>query len=116
MARMEHSQQDSPRYSYSSLDCNRQEIRLLQVLPATYIEEPISCILEIVTLQDLPRYTAISYCWGSIANKTSIFVDNKRFSVTENLALALLYIRNHLASSSLISQIPQLFWIDAICL
>ncbi|KAH8790554.1 hypothetical protein F5882DRAFT_238281, partial [Hyaloscypha sp. PMI_1271] len=90
-------------------------IRLLRVLPATNDDEPISCVLEHVSLQDSPCYTALSYCWGDPRNAKTIFVSTSAIEVTDNLASALWYIRKHLASGSLIDDLPQLFWIDAIC-
>jgi hypothetical protein len=103
-------------YVYHPLDYHRQEIRLLRVLPATNNDEPISCVLEIASLRDSPCYTALSYCWGDSSNKKTIFVNTSVIETTDNLASALRYIRKHLASGSLIDDLPQLFWIDAICI
>jgi hypothetical protein len=107
---------DPSPYLYMPLNSHRQEIRLLRVLPATNNDEPISCVLEHASLQDLPCYTALSYCWGDPRNKKTIFVSTSVIETTDNLASALWYIRKHLASGSLIDDLPQLFWIDAICI
>jgi hypothetical protein len=103
-------------YSYHPLDCHSQEIRLLRILPAWNNEEPISCVLEIASLQDSPCYTALSYCWGDASNKKVVLVNGSVTQITDNLASALWYSRKHLASGSLIDGLPQLFRIDAICL
>jgi hypothetical protein len=103
-------------YVFHPLDCHRQEVRLLRVLPATNNDEPISCVLEIASLRDSPCYTALSYCWGDSSNKKTIFVNTSVIETTDNLASALRYIRKHLASNSLIDDLPQLFRIDAICI
>jgi hypothetical protein len=58
----------------------------------------------------------LSYCWGDARNKKTIFVSTSVIETTDNLASALWYIRKHLASGSLIEDLPQLFWIDAICI
>jgi hypothetical protein len=103
-------------YIYHPLDYHRREIRLLRILPARNNDEPISCVLEVASLQDPLCYTALSYCWGNTSNKNPVLVNNSVFETTDNLASALWFIRKHLASGSLINDLPQLFWIDAICI
>jgi hypothetical protein len=103
-------------YIYHPLNYHRQEIRLLRVLPARNNDEPISCVLEIASLQDSPCYTALSYCWGDPSNSKTVLVNTSIFRTTDNLASALWYIRKHFASGSLIDDLPQLLWIDAICI
>ena len=60
-----------------------------------------------------PEYEALSYAWGSADNPKSIFIDGQGdnanvIRVTENLDVALRYLRYHRASRSL--------WVDAVCI
>jgi hypothetical protein len=106
----------SSNHRYQRLNGHRKEIRLLRLLPSTKEDEPISCVLSVASLQDMPCYTALSYCWGNSTSQTTISINGSIFQTMTNLASALLYIRKHLASGSLSEDLPRLFWIDAICI
>ena len=83
------------------------EIRLLEVLPGPD-EQTIQCIIKHVSLDDSPKYVALSYTWGSRENPSDILCDGKRFSVTANLYSALYKCRDTNTRITL--------WIDAICI
>lgn len=51
-------------YAYNKLDALRREIRLCTLLPGS-LEEPVTCVLSIVSLDDKPEYESLSYAWGS---------------------------------------------------
>lgn len=75
-----------------SLDSNRQEIRLLSIVPGQEAED-IQCTLSVVSLRDDPKYTALSYVWGDSNTKKQISVNRTSFYVTLNLESALRHIR-----------------------
>jgi hypothetical protein len=98
-------------YTYSPLDEEAQEIRLLTLLPGTFSSE-IRLTLDITPFTEfhIPDFEAVSYTWGSTENPVSIFIGKcgrKVLAVTRNLAEALPYLRYE--------DKPRVLWIDAIC-
>ena len=58
----ESSDQAGP-YPYQVLDAEQRQIRVLTLLPGNW-HDPISCELEVASLNDDPAYFALSYIWG----------------------------------------------------
>ncbi|KAF4970276.1 hypothetical protein FSARC_2654 [Fusarium sarcochroum] len=83
-------------------------IRLLHLLPATDINDPIESRIEVVSLEENPAYEALSYCWGENNQLREIKCNQQEFQVTENLFSALQHLRNEHSERTL--------WIDAICI
>ncbi|KAM5359124.1 hypothetical protein ACJZ2D_014730 [Fusarium nematophilum] len=107
------------KYAYSPLDRASGEIRLVK-LEMSAVDDDISCELLTVPLTAAPSYEALSYTWGSPANKHKILIDGKPFQVTGNLFAALQHLR---CPTSLRENVPvryqgphRLLWIDAICI
>jgi hypothetical protein len=109
------------RFHHSPLDNSKREIRLLHLFPRDQLirqqpspfnifqdEEPISCLLETVSLNDSPKYNALSYTWGKPELTHQIWVNNAILPVTESLAVALRHLRQE--SEILI------LWVDAVCI
>ncbi|KAK4548492.1 hypothetical protein LTR36_009402 [Oleoguttula mirabilis] len=95
-------------YRYSPLDSSKKEIRLLHLQPGVFGEELIGS-LHTVTLCSSPDYEAISYAWGSLADKGTVTVtEGGKLEVTRNLFQALRRLRNRRKSRTL--------WVDAICI
>ncbi|KAE8328213.1 heterokaryon incompatibility protein-domain-containing protein [Aspergillus sergii] len=99
-------------YKYSLLTPRPETIRMLRLLPSEDNTAQIQCQLIDYTLptpgtEDHP-YEALSYVWGSENTPQSIIIDGQTLSVTENLYIALLYLRER--------QLERLLWIDAICI
>ncbi|KAG0605200.1 hypothetical protein M758_9G039200 [Ceratodon purpureus] len=90
-----------------SLDSNRQEIRLLSIVPGQEAED-IQCTLSVISLHDDPKYTALSYVWGDSNTRKQISVNRTSFDVTLNLESALRHIR--------MSDVQQTVWVDAVCI
>ncbi|KAL2884807.1 Heterokaryon incompatibility protein (HET) [Ceratocystis lukuohia] len=72
------------------------EIRLVEVIPLpetavyTYAEDlPLELKLRVFHASKAPRYTALSYTWGSSEEVASVFVNGAGFSITHNLYCAL---------------------------
>ncbi len=93
---------------YNALDASKREIRLARLSPSTNINEPASCTLEVVSLDDDPEYEALSYAWGEPYLVRAIQLDSIEWWVTHNLEAALRYLRD--------PGEEMVFWIDAICI
>jgi hypothetical protein len=102
--------EQSPILQYRPLLTARREIRLLVLHPSEDILDlfSYSCTLIHVSMDEDPGYEALSYVWGSEANKEKILVDGCQFSVTANLAAALNYLYDN--------DSPRKLWVDAICI
>ncbi|KAH8680571.1 heterokaryon incompatibility protein-domain-containing protein [Xylariales sp. PMI_506] len=83
------------------------DIRLIQLLPGTW-DAPIECRLKHYNLASKPRYSAISYAWGSATVIQRVIVDQVQMNVTANLESALRHIRR--------PDSAQLIWTDALCI
>jgi hypothetical protein len=92
---------------YSPLDTSRKEIRLLYIHPAAW-DDDIECHLETVSLNDHPKFQAISYVWGDTANKLPITVNGKSLAVTHNVVTGLQRLR---AADEVLA-----LWLDAVCI
>ncbi|KAH7381045.1 heterokaryon incompatibility protein-domain-containing protein [Cadophora sp. MPI-SDFR-AT-0126] len=130
MIQMTNDSNDNDRYSailsaiqrrigvgmYKSLDQPKNEIRLLKIYPmeiqpaSTKHTGLLSCSLEVRSLDDESlKFDALSYVWGDAMQTMPIFIDNKVFLVTWNLYAALVSFRDN-------KKIPDLLWVDAICI
>jgi hypothetical protein len=111
-------------FKYSPLNEERHEIRLLQIL-AHHANSPsdemealrltsidndslVSCAIEIVSLDDGPRYNTLSYVWGDEKNKVPVLVNGSVMQITVSLEGAL----RHLGQETE----PFTLWADAICI
>ncbi|KAL8774318.1 MAG: hypothetical protein Q9209_001069 [Squamulea sp. 1 TL-2023] len=98
-------------HTYTPLkdDC----IRILTVKPGP-AESDIHIILTDARLkaEEIPRYEALSYTWGSLDLAHMVYIDTEseqlRLPVTENLYTALKHLRD---TSS-----PRTLWVDAVCI
>lgn len=98
------------KYAYEALPTTRS-IRLLQLTPSK--SDTICCTLKIVSLDEAPAYTALSYCWGAPKGTIPIVYGDTRdvLYVTPNLHSYLKQL-NHGAQEDL----PGYLWIDALCI
>ncbi|KAK5706758.1 hypothetical protein LTR97_001749 [Elasticomyces elasticus] len=69
-------------YNYLRLKSERQEIRLLQVLPDAY-DAPLRIVIEHATAVNglWPPYETISYAWGEVKRTARLTVHEKMFIV-----------------------------------
>ncbi|KAI4253809.1 MAG: hypothetical protein L6R42_007445 [Xanthoria sp. 1 TBL-2021] len=104
-------------YKYTPLDEEAGEIRLLTLLPGRF-NTPICITLEtkILSSKKIPKFTALSYAWGSDLDCLNIHVVAKRgvqgvksatLSVTRNLFEGLKHLRQIRRATVL--------WIDQLC-
>lgn len=94
---------------YKPLDTSRRQIRLLRIEPAKDPSHKIKCHLFTESLDEKPRYHALSYVWGNPKDRKLIInLDGTDFLVTLNLYAALRRFRR--------KREDVVFWIDAICI
>ncbi|KAF4635896.1 hypothetical protein G7Y89_g2193 [Cudoniella acicularis] len=131
-------------FKYEALDSQKQELRLLQILPQTEDVSTIQCRLKTVRLSDNTPFVALSYKWGWAEDPCNILIDRRSLPIRQNLWHALNTIRSGEVLVPIIPQQdstdsnieiqwvradgesnhggnPQLrsteyFWIDAICI
>ncbi|RSL60706.1 hypothetical protein CEP53_005371 [Fusarium sp. AF-6] len=94
---------------YDNLQIHGRQIRLLEVIST---KPEIVCRLKVVSLDDEPAYSALSYVWGDPAITKSILVNGKRVHVTTNLASALEHAPKHLEHADVALRL----WADAVCI
>lgn len=88
-------------------DASAQTIRIVDLLPGDSTD-PIACQLKYVSLDDRPKFEAISYCWGGQVPGVEIECNGGRMKITKNLSDALRAFRK---LDTII-----LLWADAICI
>jgi hypothetical protein len=107
-----HSQGNTPgQYQYEKLGEGSPVIRLLRISRQKLFWGHLRCQLEIVPLDKLPSFEALSYRWGfaNVPNQTElIFVNNKPMIIPSS-AYQLLHARSSRYHDRLV-------WIDAICI
>jgi hypothetical protein len=97
-------------YEKLPLDSSKREIRLLRVLPGVF-NETVQCELLKASLENPPKYRALSYVWGNpTLKKQAISVDGQEVWVTANLKHALRRLRSHSGQTAFV------LWVDAICI
>lgn len=95
--------------TYYALDPDNSDIRLIKLLPGAFSSE-IHCSMGYCSLNDGIRYEALSYVWGGSSGAQHIMLDGRPFNVTDNLHLALQFLRRPEGGSE------RLFWVDAVCI
>ncbi|KAK1778528.1 heterokaryon incompatibility protein-domain-containing protein [Copromyces sp. CBS 386.78] len=96
-------------YQYQRIDLSTDAIRLVRLFSG-YREEPIQCELVETFLHKVDGlpYEALSYAWGKSSDEHTIFINDQKALVGENLHMALLALRQQYED--------RLLWIDAICI
>lgn len=100
-----NQEQHTPLFEYHPLMGSRQ-FRYLVLQPTK--NGKIACDLHHASIDDNLPFEALSYCWGKSEILHDISLKGKRFSVTENLYLALYQLR--------LSYEVRNLWIDALCI
>ncbi|CAG9998511.1 unnamed protein product [Clonostachys byssicola] len=93
--------------TYTTLNSDVSEIRLLRIEPGEQGDSLI-CSVSVVSLDNKPKYEALSYVWGDASLTVDITVDGNLHPVTRNLNSALQSLRSPLS--------PRVIWADAICI
>ena len=99
-------------YQYLPLNEDLNEIRTLTLHPGDFSTDiHISIQKVLLTIDAPPVYEALSYAWGSTKDPVDIRIGltgNETLAITQNLAVALPYLRYEDKIRTL--------WIDAICI
>lgn len=91
------------------LNADRREIRLLDLEPLSRGPDKLSCNLRVASLDDEPKYEALSYVWGGKADPPhALCVGGQELHITRNLYEALYYLREDDTARTL--------WVDAVCI
>ena len=89
-------------------DPTKRQIRLLHLHRRGLVSE-IHANLKVVSLDDEPKYDALSYTWGASTKGHTILLNGRfRLNITDNLHNALNRFRRR-------SEQPML-WVDAVCI
>ena len=98
---------DQTSFFYETLELPTH-IRLVELLPSEDLDDEISCQVRVVNLDESPMYEAVSYEWGSEADKAEILCGGSALQVPRNLIAALRRFRRSITS--------RLLWADSICI
>jgi hypothetical protein len=105
---------------YTSLNPNKNEIRLLKVLGGYQAKEklePLQYKLITVSMDHNPRFTALSYVWGDPNDTEQIDVNGGCLHVPKSLTYALQYVGYHWKSQFPGDRQDSFYiWADAICI
>ncbi|KAK4163359.1 heterokaryon incompatibility protein-domain-containing protein [Cladorrhinum sp. PSN259] len=100
---------------YSTLDGPGDQFRLLEILPADQVKDPLRCRLHVCALgENIGAYEALSYTWLLKKKYTSEFVtpiiecDGVQMTIGMNLFLALQRLRR--------TDKPRVIWADGLCI
>ncbi|KAF4957076.1 hypothetical protein FSARC_11407 [Fusarium sarcochroum] len=93
---------------YEPLSQHTDSTRLVRIEAAKTDDDPIVCKLFEVEFRVKPKFHAFSYRWGDGPPQCNITLNGAAFSIRQNLADALQYLRKHAANTP--------YWIDAICI
>lgn len=94
-------------FDYNRLKVAEGDIRLVNIAPGPR-DAPLVCSLACASLNEHPKYEALSYVWGDPSSTLEIELNGQPFRVTENLEAALRRLR--LAGKH------RILWVDAICI
>ena len=94
-------------YSVLTLSSPR-DIRLVILHPAPEQDAPLRCDLGVISLDDSPKYEALSYVWGLTTQQFSAICAGIEIPLTDNLSDALRRLRWRTRS--------RIIWIDALCI
>ena len=100
-------------YTKRQTSNSKNEIRLVRLYVAANVNAPLVCDLRVVSLDEKPDYSALSYCWGDPVFDQELICEGKTFLITAQLSAALRQIR--LLSPDQ-RDFWQPLWVDQICI
>jgi hypothetical protein len=95
-------------FKYEPLDSDSPIFRLLRLHKGSGLVIECEIFQASFTSDDLIPYEALSYTWGGSELSASVQLAQHTFAVTENLYLAMQYIRSE--------EEDRILWVDAICI
>ncbi|OTA34077.1 hypothetical protein BTJ68_05932 [Hortaea werneckii EXF-2000] len=98
-----------PSFAFTYTPLGLRNLRFIRILPGAF-DEDLSCEVLVLDQDTAPKYTAISYTWGTDFRKGyKIRIAGYELSVGGNCLYALRQARYFLEQGTLV-------WIDAICI
>ncbi|KAH6714293.1 heterokaryon incompatibility protein-domain-containing protein [Leptodontidium sp. MPI-SDFR-AT-0119] len=98
---------------YNRLDKAKSEIRVIcPHCPVGSSVDKLEFTVRIVSLDDKPKYWALSYVWGDSTEREPLCIEGQTFMATLNLRDALKRVRNVMSAETKDLQL----WVDAICI
>ncbi|KAF2114162.1 hypothetical protein BDV96DRAFT_577681 [Lophiotrema nucula] len=97
-----------PKLQYSYQDLDKDEMRLLILLPSALSDSPLRGHITHVSLDHAGTFRALSYVWGTDTCDMFLQTPFGRLSVTSSLYYALQHLRH--------TQRPLILWVDAVCI
>lgn len=102
---IENHDTDAPkRFKYQAFQ-NSNEFRLIRLVSGS--TESLNCYIDVVSLEDTPKYEALSYTWGALVKAERIHCQEGFLDITKNLQSAFLQLRR--------KNSDRLLWVDAVC-
>jgi hypothetical protein len=109
-------EENAPLLTYQYLPLMEGEIRLLKLFPSLQGgKDEIRGTLIHVSIDNAPKYEALSYAWGKKPAVEHIIIDGAKLLVKPNLMAAMHMLREGLDLQSSQDN-PRVLWIDAICI
>ena len=90
------------------LNPSKQELRLLTLLSSPDFDATLQAELHVVEIGSGTQYEALSYVWGTAALEHDIYIERRRYPITEHLDHALRYLRHR--------DKKRVLWVDALCI
>jgi tetratricopeptide (TPR) repeat protein len=96
------------------LEKNQHEIRLIRLQPWSTQNGSLRCKLEYASLDNKPKYNALSYTWSEDEqaqypdSELTLYVNDTQLHIEPNLAIALSHLRSEVSDL--------VIWIDAVCI
>lgn len=94
-------------YKETPVELGTKHIRLLYLQPAQDRRDPLRCRLEVVSLEDPPKYFTLSYCWGKRREVRPLGIEDQYLSVSDSVDDALRSVR---------ALDVRRIWVDQICI
>jgi hypothetical protein len=107
----------NPIFSYKRLNWAASEVRLIELLPQKDPEDnagdmPIACCIHHFSLEDCPKYLALSYAWGDTRRTELLILNGQTLKITKSLDTAFRQLRRMMQNGDLPSK--SRIWIDAL--
>jgi hypothetical protein len=94
------------------LDSGSRQVRLLNLDSVSNPDDPVICHFTYASLNDEPKFEALSYFWGQSRNDRSIELQGEQVQITDNLYSALWRLRRDKHGH----EQERILWVDALCI
>jgi hypothetical protein len=95
-------------FRYESINLDGPAFRLLRLRRGKELDVECELFQASLDSDDPISYEALSYTWGGTEMSAAVRIDGRMLAVTENLYLALQYLRSQ--------ETDRILWVDAICI